>query len=133
MKRTSMKKILILDDDLAVLEAMEETLRYGEYEVVAISTTGDIFSEIEKCDPDVIILDYILRGTNGGVLCRMIKESPVTRHIPVIMTSAYPRDREPGDHNFGFDDFIAKPFDIEDLLEVVKKHSGFKASAEQTR
>ncbi len=125
-----MKKILILDDDLAVLEAMEETLKYGAYEVVALSSTRDIHKEIEKNNPDVVILDYILRGTNGGVLCRQIKDNPLTGHIPVIMTSAYPRDREPGDTNYGFDDFIAKPFDIEDLLQVVKKYSGVRASAQ---
>jgi CheY-like chemotaxis protein len=128
-----MKKILVLDDDLAVLEALEETLRYGEYEVRAISATTDIFVEIEDCRPDVIILDYILKGTNGGVWCRLIKDNPVTRHIPVIMTSAYPRDLEPGNIAYGFDDFIAKPFDIEDLLDVVKKHSSDTASAEQSQ
>jgi CheY-like chemotaxis protein len=128
-----MKKILVLDDDLAVLEALEETLRYGEYEVRAISATADIFEEIEICHPDVIILDYILKGTNGGAWCRLIKDNPVTCHIPVILTSAYPRDLEPGNADYGFDDFIAKPFDIEDLLEVVKKHSSNTASAEQNR
>ena len=128
-----MKRVLILDDDLAVLDALEETLMYGDFQVHAISSTGDIFQDIESYNPDVILLDYILKGTNGGILCQMIKKNARTSHIPIIMTSAYPKDLNDKDCNFGFDDFIAKPFDIEDLLEVVRKHADVKATVELSR
>ena len=115
-----MKKILVIDDDLAVLEVLEETLRYENFEVKTISETTDIFNDIETYRPDVILMDYILSGINGGEWCHRIKTDPATHHIPVIMTTAYPKVLNSLGH-YGFDAFIEKPFNLSDLIVLVKE------------
>jgi CheY-like chemotaxis protein len=61
-----------------------------------------------------------LFGTNGGKICQQIKSNKDTCHIPVILISAYPElAASPG--NFGFDAFINKPFEINDLIKKINK------------
>ena len=116
-----MKRILVIDDDSAVLDVLEEILKYDNYHVRALSKTKDIFADIDDCKPDVILLDYLLLGVNGGELCRDIKRNPHTRHIPVIITSAYPRASS-FLKEYGYDAFIEKPFDLDSLLATIREH-----------
>lgn len=85
------KRILVVDNDNDILDMMTEVLTYEGYEVKALIETNDIFPEILKYKPDVIILDHILNGINGGELCHQIKINNYTTDLPVILISAYPR------------------------------------------
>jgi DNA-binding response OmpR family regulator len=115
-----MNKVLLLDNDESVLDMMQEALSYGGFEVKAISQTNNIIPEIDTYHPDLVILDYILTGINGGELCHQIKANKKTRDLPVVLVSAYPRVlRSLGD--YGADDFISKPFDLDDFLGRIQK------------
>ena len=114
-------KILIVDDQQDILDLMKEILEPEGYQVITLMQVEDIFVEIEKNEPDIILLDFLLSGINGGEFCAQIKKNPKTRHIPVIFLSAHSRVIESLGH-YGYDDFIAKPFDINDVLATVKKH-----------
>ncbi|WP_374166694.1 two-component system response regulator [Arcticibacter sp. MXS-1] len=112
------KKILILDDDEAVLDALEAALEYNKFAVKTADKSDDIFKVIEEFKPDLVLVDYILAGINGGEICHQIKTNEATSHIPVILISAYPRVLlSLGD--YGCDAFIAKPFDLSELIEHV--------------
>ena len=74
----------------------------------------------------LVIVDYILEGINGGELCHQLKINPRTKHLPVIMISGYQRVLE-SLGNYGADYFLPKPFDLNELLNVVKKY--FSAAA----
>jgi DNA-binding response OmpR family regulator len=114
-----MKKVLVLDNDEGVLDVMQEALNYEGFKVKIIEETNNIFSVIEDFDPDLIILDYILSGINGGEICHQIKANPKTTDLPVIIMSAYPRViRSLG--YYGCDDFISKPFDLDDIVRRIK-------------
>jgi len=114
-----MKKVLLLDNDEGVLDVMQEALSYEGFQIKAIDSTDNIFPLIDGFDPDLIILDYILSGVNGGEICHQIKANPKTTDLPVIIMSAYPRViRSLG--YYGCDDFIAKPFDLDDIVERIK-------------
>ena len=114
-----MKKVLLLDNDEGVLDVMQEALSYEGFQIKAIDSTDNIFPVIDGFDPDLIILDYILSGVNGGEICHQIKANPKTTDLPVIIMSAYPRViRSLG--YYGCDDFIAKPFDLDDIVERIK-------------
>src|SRR5690242_11563334 len=103
------KKILIIDDDNDILDVMNEALTYEGYEVKGLPKTDNIFPEILQYQPDLVILDYILNGVNGGELCHQIKINRFTQRLPVILMSAYPRVLQSlGD--YGCNVFIAKPF-----------------------
>jgi DNA-binding response OmpR family regulator len=112
------KKILILDDNEDILELIKDVLVDEDYEVECLAYTDDIYKAVNSIQPDLVILDYILFGINGGELCHQIKHNPTTAHIPVIMISAYPRVWE-SLGNYGADVFIAKPFSLEDIIKSV--------------
>ncbi|MEJ6981796.1 response regulator [Pedobacter sp. P351] len=114
------KRILVLDDDIAVLEAMKTALVNNGFDVKTIGRTYNIFNNIEEFNPHVVIVDFILGGVNGAELCRQIKTNPETRDLPVIIMSAYvPSQFILG--CFGCDHFISKPFGTNELLQGINK------------
>jgi len=113
------KRILILDNDSASLDIMEEILSGEGFDVITAEDTSDIFLLIARHSPDILIMDYILSGTNGGELCRQVKANKATGHLPVIIISAFSRIAA-SIYQCGCDDFIDKPFDIFDLINRVK-------------
>ena len=112
------KRILIIDDDQAVLEVLEEVLDYSGFVVKASLYTHDIFKDIEAYQPDLVLIDYLLSGINGGELCHQIKTKAETKNLPVVLISAYPRVLM-SLGSYGCDTFIAKPFDIAELVDNI--------------
>lgn len=115
------KRLLIVDNDENVLDVMKEVFEYEGFEVKTLRRTDDIFTDIAAYDPHVVMIDYILEGINGGELCHQIKHHDKTAHLPVIMVSAYSNVLNSLGH-YGYDSFIAKPFDITELVAEVNKY-----------
>ena len=113
--------IFVADDDLAILEAITLILEDEGYQVI---TSPDIetASAVEEHQPDVLLLDIWMAGIDGSVICQQLKQNRLTRHIPIIMVSAN-RDTPKIAQECGADDFLTKPFETEDLLAKVAKHS----------
>lgn len=112
------KKILIIEDDEDILQVLETVLVHNDYSVNGLERTDDILKSIEQYNPDLVLTDYLLSGTNGGKICQQIKSHKETCHIPVILISAYPELAISLGH-FGFDAFITKPFDINVLVNKI--------------
>jgi DNA-binding response OmpR family regulator len=112
------KKILILDDNEDILEMMKVALEDEGHEVESMTNTDDIYKTIQTIKPNLVIVDYILSGINGGELCHQIKSNPKTDHIPVIMVSGHQRVLQ-SLGNYGADVFIAKPFSLEEIVSNV--------------
>lgn len=112
------KRILVLDDNQDILDIVHETLTYEQFEVRSISDSLEVLPVIESFNPDLIILDYRVAGTNGGEICKSIKVHPRFGNIPVIIFSAYLNN---DDHifNYGCDGIINKPFDLAELVDKV--------------
>lgn len=111
---------MVLDDHLDILQVIEAALTYEQYEVLAIQTCKDFFGRVEKFRPHLILLDYRLSDGDGGVLCQRLKMHPDFMHLPVIICSAYVRqglDLKA----CGCDALILKPFDLEELLNTVRR------------
>ncbi|GAA4310461.1 hypothetical protein GCM10023149_05150 [Mucilaginibacter gynuensis] len=116
-----LQNILIVDDQPEMLELMKDILEPEGFAVTTLVYVDDIVSCVTQHQPDLVILDHLLAGVNGGELCREIKNHPLTAALPVILLSGFPRLREAfGD--FGSDAFIAKPFDINTLINTVKSY-----------
>ncbi len=113
------KKILIADDDPAILEVLTIFLEDVGYEV---DTTydGHTLQAFEHGYPDVLLLDIWMSGVNGRDLCRILKSQEETRNIPILLISAN-RDMERIARDAGADDFIAKPFDLDKLLRKIER------------
>lgn len=115
-----MAKVLIVDDDPDILEVLQLTLQMEGFETKTNAHGDQLFHEVDVFKPDVIILDILLSGSDGRVLCRKLKSGIKTKQIPVILISAHPKLKESISES-GADDFIPKPFDIEDLITRVEK------------
>ncbi|MVN22371.1 response regulator [Mucilaginibacter arboris] len=115
-----LKKVLVLDNDPRILEVMEEVLRYEGFEVKTFEGTDDILPLVKQHKPDLLIIDYILDGVNGGEHCRRVKNYPVTCKLPVIIISAYPKVFQSLGH-YGCNAFIAKPFNLSVLMDKVNE------------
>lgn len=114
-----MKKVLIVDNDPGALDVIQEILNYEGYESMGILDTENIFVPVNEYKPDIILIDYILNGINGGELCHQIKSNPATSSLPVILLSAHSRILNSLGY-YGCDAFIAKPFDISELTSSVQ-------------
>ena len=114
------KKILIIDNDPDVLDVTREALNYEGFEVVASLIADDYQNLIRQHQIDLVVIDYLLPGINGGEICHQIKSNPETAHIPVIIFSAYPRVLQ-SLGKYGCDAFIPKPFDLSDIVGQITK------------
>jgi len=124
-----LKRLLIIDNDAEVLNVMQEALIYEGFEVKTLTETNTIFDVIGEYQPDMILIDYILDGINGGETCHQIKTNPHTSFIPVIIVSAYPKViLSLG--NYRSDAFLAKPFGLDELVKLVNSLMPSPAHAE---
>ena len=117
------KKILVVDDDPDILDALQFMLEDAGYEVTT-TEKGDYAENLHDTNgglPDVIILDVLLSGKDGRLICQRLKDQEETRHIPIIMISAHPNARQ-SVKAVGADDFVAKPFDMDELLAKIAKY-----------
>ena len=115
------KRILIVDDDPDILEFLQVILEDEGYTVVT-SDKGEYLEQLHNGGlPHLILLDVLLSGKDGREILKYLKIKPETKAIPVIMFSAHPNAEETA-RQAGADDFIAKPFDIDDLLERISHY-----------
>ena len=115
------KRLLVVDDEQDILEFLKVILEEEGYTV----DTRDKHEYLEKLNndilPDLIILDMLLSGKDGREIVTYLKMQENTKHIPVIMFSAHP-NAQAMTRNAGADDFVAKPFEIDLLLNKIAKH-----------
>lgn len=105
-------QILLVDEDEEVLDALEKSLS-GEYQIIRTRNGNDALTIAQETNPDIIISDVVLPGLQGDELCRILKSSVATSHIPVILLTAMSA-REAIVHGLeaGANDYIIKPFDM---------------------
>ena len=112
------KKILILDDNQDILDIVHETLTYERFDVKGTTQSAEVMPMIEHFNPNLVILDYRVSGTNGGEICKQIKAHPEFGNTPVIIFSAYINHHDEL-WSYGCDAIINKPFDLTELVEKV--------------
>lgn len=115
------KRVLIIDDDQGILEAISAILELEGYTVDATDKSQYLDKIPKDKIPDIILLDLLLSGKDGTVLVEQIKGKKGMKKIPIIMLSAHPQAKEAAER-VGVTDFIAKPFDMEELLSMIDKH-----------
>ena len=112
-----MERILVLDDDEAILDALNDALACLNYRVKTISDAKRLYDVIEEYKPDLLLLDFMLPSANGGAICHQIKSNHQIK-LPVIIMSGY-NDVIDQSEKSGADDFIKKPFDLFELDEKI--------------
>ena len=111
-------RILVVDDDLAVLKFVRANLQAAGYEVLTALDGTEALQVIEKELPDLIILDIMMPGIDGFEVCRQIRE---WSQVPIIMLSALADEEDKVKClDLGADDYLTKPFGVQELMARVR-------------
>ncbi len=114
------KRIHILEDDKDIGYIIEFLLKDEGYELQLSSTFKEMKSKLKDSIPDLFILDVMLPDGNGIDICNDLKHDMFTKHIPVIVMSANVRSKQMSEAAEP-DDYISKPFDLDDIENRIKK------------
>lgn len=114
------KKIVVIEDNHDILELLGFILENEDYEVLA-SANSEPIKSLEEINPHLILLDENLGAERGHQLCLKIKTNQSTAHLPVILISAV-NDLPEIASRCKADNYIAKPFLIEELLNLVQQY-----------
>jgi len=114
------KNVLVIEDNHAILDVITLVLQSESYQVNGLNKSADMHIHIEQFKPDLIILDIMLPDGDGRDLLTKLRTDPNTEHIPVLMISARYTEQnvQHGEHKPN--GFLAKPFDIDDLLDRIE-------------
>ncbi len=116
-------KILVADDDPALLNTVGWILRDKGYEVVAVERADEVMEKLELEEPDLLLLDVMMPKTDGLQLLEQVKSDERWRDIPVVIISSMPpEDGTVASLGLGAADFIPKPFRVRELLARVEAH-----------
>jgi two-component system response regulator MprA len=114
-----MARILIVDDEPAVREALNGSLTFEGYETAVASDGAEALERIEKDQPDLVVLDVLMPRMDGLTACRRLRAQGC--HVPVLMLTARDMvgDRVTG-LDAGADDYLVKPFELDELLARIR-------------
>ncbi|MGB8652554.1 MAG: response regulator [Mycobacteriales bacterium] len=117
-----MPKVLAIDDDLAVLSLLENLLTLEGYEVRTASDGLTGLRMLAEDPPDCVLLDVMMPGLDGHTVLARIRARGTGRHVPVVMLTAASDDNNAWRAwQGGVDYFLAKPFEINDLLRYLSE------------
>lgn len=116
-----MAKILVIDDDIAINELIKVNLELAFYKVVTALDGNKGYALAKQEQPDLIILDVMMPEVDGYTVAKRIRENESTKDIPIIMLTALNmlQNKVQG-FNIGVDDYLCKPFEMEELLVRIK-------------
>jgi two-component system, OmpR family, alkaline phosphatase synthesis response regulator PhoP len=111
-------RILIVDDEPALVDLLSYNLRKAQYEVVVADNGLDALRLASETSPDLILLDLMIPEVDGLDVCRQLRK---TSHVPIIMITALGEevDRVVG-LELGADDYVTKPFSVRELIARIK-------------
>jgi two-component system, OmpR family, alkaline phosphatase synthesis response regulator PhoP len=116
-KRSVSRKILIAEDETAILLSLEFLLRAEGYEVVTAEDGLDALNKAESIRPDLLVLDLMMPRADGFEICRRIRENPVLRHVRILVLSARGLEADIARaYAAGADDYMMKPFATRELV-----------------
>lgn len=119
--RKQKKTIMIVDDNHSILDIMTLMLKGAGY-AVRVTTDGRDVLNLKKPLPDLLFLDLLLSGTNGSELCTQLKSDNKTKNLPIIIFSANINIKKIA-KTCGADGFLTKPFEMNELLKMARKHT----------
>jgi DNA-binding response OmpR family regulator len=124
-----LRKVLIADDETNIRNILDFTLHAEGFDVVAARNGDDAYTLALGEQPDLIVLDVMMPGTNGFETCRRLKSDRRTARIPVVLLTARGtrEDRRTGE-DAGADAYVTKPFSPGKLVAVVQDLLGTRSS-----
>lgn len=116
-----MSKILLIDDDKAIIELVKINLEIQGHEVLIANDAVTGIAIAKQEIPDLIILDLMMPEVDGFTACQRIRQQETTQNIPILMLTALSRtDDKVSGFNAGADDYLTKPFELPELYVRVR-------------
>jgi len=113
--------VLVVEDEAALQQLLAYNLERAGFAVAQASDAEEALTLIAERPPDLVLLDWMLPWTSGLELCRQLRRKPATANLPIVMLTARTEqpDRLQG-LDTGADDYVTKPFSIEELIARVR-------------
>jgi two-component system, OmpR family, alkaline phosphatase synthesis response regulator PhoP len=119
------KRVLIVDDEVNIVAALDYLLRRSGYEVSVAATGDEALRQVEAFAPDLVLLDVMMPQKSGYEVCRRIRERPELRGVKIVMLSAKGRDAEVSKGlSLGADLYVTKPFSNAELVVRIRELLG---------
>ena len=129
-----MNRILIIEDDRDIADLVRRYLEKAGFSVEVTVTGRDGMTALTERPPDLLVLDLMLPHMSGAEICHAARANPATALIPIIMLTARSEEAERiAGLEIGADDYIAKPFDLRELLARVRTVLRRRADADARR
>jgi DNA-binding response OmpR family regulator len=132
-----MAHILIVDDNIAFVLAISESLRFRGYSVSSASDGIEALRQADKTAPDLVLLDIEMPGMDGFRFCQELRSNPRFHTVPVIFMSVRSDLADKlAAYEVGADDYLVKPFDMLELsarLQAVLRRSARQSAADRER
>jgi DNA-binding response OmpR family regulator len=113
-------RILVVDDDVAILEIVADVLEFEGYQVETATDGAQALEAVEQAPPRLVLLDMRMPHLDGWAFARILRERGIRLPI-LVMTAA--RDASSWAHEIGAEGYLAKPFDIGELLDAVRGYT----------
>lgn len=113
-------KILVVDDERCIVNALKISLESDNYKVIEAYTGDGAIRKVQGEAPDLILLDIMLPDMTGYEICNKFRKDPATRSIPIIMLTGMGETGRIAGLELGADDYITKPFDLNELKAKIR-------------
>ena len=124
-KGQSKKRVMIVDDDPDALAMMEKILTDEGVELIKVSNATEVGLKAAQLLPDLILLDFLMPEINGFDVCKALRENEQTRSVPIMAVTCLSKESEiERIFECGADEYLAKPFKVDKLLEKVRELIG---------
>lgn len=125
-------RILILDDDSIITDLLSDILTEEGYKVLACNSPKDVLYLARQFLPDLLVLDIMMPELDGFDVCEFFKRDPELRYARiVVLTARDNKDTRIKCHKAGADTFLSKPFEIDELREVIKANLNSKLASDR--
>lgn len=119
------KRVMIVDDEPDALALMENILLDEGFELIKVSNATEVGLRAAQLSPDLILLDFLMPEINGFEVSKALRNNELTRSIPIMAVTALTKEQDiERIFECGADEYLAKPFRIDQLLEKVRELIG---------
>ena len=124
-KGSAKKRVMIVDDDPDALALMEKILTDEGLDLIKVSNATEVGLKAAQLSPDLILLDFLMPEINGFEVCKASRENELTRSTPIMAVTCLTKERDiERIFSCGADEYLAKPFKVEQLLDKVRELIG---------
>ncbi|MFN3309732.1 MAG: response regulator transcription factor, partial [Anaerolineales bacterium] len=117
----SAKNVLVVEDDEIVARTIERSLRGEEFKITVANSGVEGLKVARRLIPDIVILDVVMPGMDGYTVCREMRADPALADVPILFLTAKIKDEDKiAGFNAGADDYLSKPFNIDELILRVR-------------